>query len=69
MAKRVKFKLNGRELEADEDRLVIDVANLDRVGDNITGKVICALGDTVGMVLKGYIARYPEDFKKRIPNG
>jgi NADH-quinone oxidoreductase subunit F len=46
-----------------------DVENLDRVGDNITGKVICALGDTVGMVLKGYISRYPDDFKKRIPNG
>ncbi len=46
-----------------------DVPNLQRMGDNITGKVICALGDTVGMVLKGYIGRYPEDFKKRIPNG
>ncbi|MBI4062251.1 MAG: hypothetical protein HY403_12580 [Elusimicrobia bacterium] len=46
-----------------------DVANLDRVGENITGKVICALGDTVGMVLRGYIARYPEDFKKRVPRG
>jgi NADH-quinone oxidoreductase subunit F len=43
-----------------------DIANLARVGDNITGKVICALGDTVGMVLKGYIGRYPEDFKKRV---
>ena len=46
-----------------------DVPNLQRMGDNITGKVICALGDTVGMVLKGYIGRYPEDFKKRVPNG
>ena len=46
-----------------------DVGNLDRMGDNITGKVICALGDTVGMVLKGYISRYPDDFKKRVPNG
>lgn len=43
-----------------------DIDNLSRVGDNITGKVICALGDTVGMVLKGYIGRYPEDFKKRV---
>jgi NADH-quinone oxidoreductase subunit F len=43
-----------------------DVDNLARVGDNITGKVICALGDTVGMVLKGYIGRYPDDFKKRV---
>jgi NADH-quinone oxidoreductase subunit F len=46
-----------------------DVDNLSRVGDNITGKVICALGDTVGMVLKGYIGRYPEDFKKRVTHG
>ena len=46
-----------------------DIENLARVGENITGKVICALGDTVGMVLKGYITRYPEDFKKRVPNG
>ena len=46
-----------------------DVENLARMGENITGKVICALGDTVGMVLKGYIDRYPDDFKKSIPNG
>lgn len=45
-----------------------DVANLARVGENITGKVICALGDTVGMALKGYITRYPDDFNKRVPN-
>jgi NADH-quinone oxidoreductase subunit F len=45
-----------------------DIENLSRVGDNITGKVICALGDTVGMVLKGYISRYPDDFKKRVPS-
>jgi NADH-quinone oxidoreductase subunit F len=46
-----------------------DLENLDRVGENVTGKVICALGDTVGMVINGYMSRYPEDFKKRIPNG
>ncbi len=47
-----------------------DVVNLARVGENITGKVICALGDTIGMVLKGYIDRYPDDFKKRVtPHG
>ncbi len=43
-----------------------DIANLSRVGENITGKVICALGDTVGMVLNGYITRYPDDFNKRV---
>ncbi len=47
-----------------------DVVNLSRVGENITGKVICALGDTVGMVLKGYIDRYPDDFNQRVtPHG
>jgi NADH-quinone oxidoreductase subunit F len=45
-----------------------DVENLARVGENITGKVICALGDTVGMVTRAYITKFPEDFKKRVPN-
>ncbi|MEK7234905.1 MAG: NADH-quinone oxidoreductase subunit NuoF [Elusimicrobiota bacterium] len=42
-----------------------DVENLARVGENITGKVICALGDTVGMVTRAYIAKFPDDFRKR----
>ena len=46
-----------------------DAPNLARVGENITGKVICALGDTVGMVTRAYISKFPEDFKKRTPNG
>ncbi len=46
-----------------------DVENLARVGENITGKVICALGDTVGMVTRAYITKFPDDFKKRVPNG
>ena len=46
-----------------------DVENLFRVGENITGKVICALGDTVGMVTRAYITKFPDDFKKRVPNG
>jgi NADH-quinone oxidoreductase subunit F len=44
-----------------------DMPNLMRVGENITGKVICALGDTVGMVVRGYMKKFPEDFKKREP--
>ena len=47
----------------------VDVENLSRVGENITGKVICALGDTVGMVTRAYISKFPEDFKKRVKNG
>ncbi|MDD5305102.1 MAG: NADH-quinone oxidoreductase subunit NuoF [Elusimicrobia bacterium] len=46
-----------------------DVENLSRVGENITGKVICALGDTVGMVTRAWIGKFPDDFKKRVPNG
>src|SRR5258708_1776830 len=41
-----------------------DMPNLLRVGENITGKVICALGDTVGMVVRGYMKKFPDDFKK-----
>ncbi|MBI3288534.1 MAG: NADH-quinone oxidoreductase subunit NuoF [Elusimicrobia bacterium] len=43
-----------------------DAANLARMGENITGKVICALGDTVGMVTRAYITKFPDDFKKRM---
>jgi NADH-quinone oxidoreductase subunit F len=45
-----------------------DVPNMTRVGENITGKVICALGDTVGMVTRAYMSKFPEDFKKRVPS-
>ena len=44
-----------------------DLPNLERVGENITGKVLCALGDTVGMAVRGYMKKFPEDFKKRVP--
>ena len=46
-----------------------DTENLFRVGENITGKVICALGDTVGMVTRAWIGKFPDDFKKRVPHG
>ena len=44
-----------------------DLPNLERVGENITGKVICALGDTVGVIARSYMKKFPEDFKKRVP--
>jgi NADH-quinone oxidoreductase subunit F len=44
-----------------------DIPNLQRVGENITGKVICALGDTVGMVVRGFMKKFPEDFSAKIP--
>ncbi len=40
-----------------------DIPNLNRTGENITGKVICALGDTVGSVTRAMMKKFPEDFK------
>ncbi|MBI3554367.1 MAG: NADH-quinone oxidoreductase subunit NuoF [Elusimicrobia bacterium] len=44
-----------------------DLPNLQRIGENITGKVICALGDTVGMVTRGFMKKFPDDFKSKVP--
>ncbi|HVE12397.1 MAG TPA: NADH-quinone oxidoreductase subunit NuoF [Elusimicrobiota bacterium] len=46
-----------------------DPANLLRIGDNITGKVICALGDTVGAVARAYLTKFPDDFKRKVARG
>jgi NADH-quinone oxidoreductase subunit F len=43
-----------------------DMPNLTRVGENITGKVICALGDTVGVVTRAYMSKFPDDFTRKI---
>jgi NADH-quinone oxidoreductase subunit F len=43
-----------------------DLPNLQRVGENITGKVICALGDTVGMVTRAYMKKFPKDFDGKV---
>jgi NADH-quinone oxidoreductase subunit F len=42
-----------------------DLATLDRIGENITGRVICALGDTVGAVTKAFMKKFPDDFKAK----
>ena len=44
-----------------------DADNLLRLADNITGKVICALGDSAGMAARAMVAKFPEDFKKYLP--
>ncbi len=44
-----------------------DMTNLQRIGENIAGRVICALGDTVGMVVRGFMKKFPEEFKRRLP--
>jgi NADH-quinone oxidoreductase subunit F len=44
-----------------------DLPNLTRIGENIAGKVICALGDTVGMVVRGFMKKFPDDFSAKIP--
>jgi NADH:ubiquinone oxidoreductase subunit F (NADH-binding)/NADH:ubiquinone oxidoreductase subunit E len=43
-----------------------DLDNLLRMGENISGKVICALGDTVGMIIRPMIAKFRPDFEKHI---
>jgi len=43
-----------------------DLPNLQRVGENITGKVICALGDTVGLVTRAYMKKFPQDFDGKV---
>ncbi|TPW21159.1 MAG: NADH-quinone oxidoreductase subunit E [Elusimicrobia bacterium] len=43
-----------------------DPDNLVRIGENVTGKVICALGDTVGMVAMAMIKKFRGDFEKRL---
>ena len=40
-----------------------DIKNLERIGENITGKVICALGDTVGLATRAFIKKFPQDFE------
>ncbi len=44
-----------------------DLATLERAGENITGKVICALGDTVGVVVRALMKKFPDDFKAKFP--
>ncbi len=44
-----------------------DLVALERAGENITGQVICALGDTVGVVTRALMKKFPEDFKSRFP--
>ena len=51
----------------DKEGVPEDLPNLQRVGENITGKVICALGDTVGVVTRGLMKKFPEDFKSKVP--
>jgi NADH-quinone oxidoreductase subunit F len=43
-----------------------DLPNLTRIGENITGKVICALGDTVGVVTRAYMKKFPQDFQSKV---
>ena len=43
-----------------------DPANLERIADNVTGKTICALGDTVGIVLKAYLKKFRVGFAAKV---
>ncbi|MDD5629083.1 MAG: NADH-quinone oxidoreductase subunit NuoF [Elusimicrobia bacterium] len=44
-----------------------DLETLQRTGEDMTGKVICALGDTVGVVTRALMKKFPEDFKAKFP--
>ena len=48
-----------------------DLENIIRIGENVTGRVICALGDTVGMVAKATATKFKADFERylRPPEG
>ncbi|MBI3548052.1 MAG: NADH-quinone oxidoreductase subunit NuoF [Elusimicrobia bacterium] len=54
----------GRMLEGKGD--AGDLDNLLRMGDNISGKVICALGETVGPVAKSMIGKFRPEFEARL---
>ncbi|MBI4423105.1 MAG: SLBB domain-containing protein, partial [Elusimicrobia bacterium] len=43
-----------------------DPDNLLRIGDNISGTVICALGETIGPVAKSIINKFRPEFEARI---
>ena len=43
-----------------------DLDNLTRVGENILGKVICALGDTVGAVIAVAVKKFRPEFEAKI---
>lgn len=43
-----------------------DPDNLIRLGENVTGRVICALGDTVGMVATAMVKKFRADFDRRV---
>ncbi len=46
-----------------------DIDNILRIGENITGTVICALGDTIGPVARAMIQKFRADFDRRVRHG
>ncbi|MCX5790053.1 MAG: hypothetical protein NTX64_16345 [Elusimicrobia bacterium] len=43
-----------------------DIDNAVRIGDNVTGTPICALGETIGPVAKAIIAKFRPEFEARV---
>ena len=62
-----KRKRGGLNEDVNGGGTAEDLATLERAGENITGKVICALGDTVGVVTRALMRKFPDDFKARFP--
>jgi NADH-quinone oxidoreductase subunit F len=45
-----------------------DLAQLDRIADNIAGKTICALGDAAAMPVKSFLKHFRNEFEYKIKN-
>ncbi|HBF12439.1 MAG TPA: NADH-quinone oxidoreductase subunit F [Deltaproteobacteria bacterium] len=43
-----------------------DYALLNEIGDNMAGKTICVLADSIAMPINSYMKKFPEEFKKHL---
>ncbi|MDD5656668.1 MAG: NADH-quinone oxidoreductase subunit NuoF [Elusimicrobia bacterium] len=53
------------ERALDGGGVAADLDTLRRTGEDMTGKVICALGDTVGLVTRAMMKKFSNDFKAK----
>ncbi|MDO8519113.1 MAG: NADH-quinone oxidoreductase subunit NuoF [Deltaproteobacteria bacterium] len=45
-----------------------DLSLLNEISDNMIGKTICVLADSIAMPVISYLKKFPEDFKKYMPS-
>ena len=43
-----------------------DLSLLNEISDNMTGKTICVLADSIAMPVTSFIKKFPDDFKQHI---